>query len=121
MCHTGGFLVWHFFSRRLAGLRLIDVRHANQRLIQLLDILRIDLDLNLITGDKSLSGGSQVLAIPVNSLDDTTLGEGEVIYLLPVEIGTCHDLYEQAGTPFGTEGWSRDHLVLENHVKGLYL
>ena len=88
MCHTGGFLVWHFFSRRLAGLRLIDVRHANQRLIQLLDILRIDLDLYLITGDKGLSGGSQVLAIPVNSLDDTTLGEGEVIYLLPVEIGT---------------------------------
>ena len=121
MCHTGGFLVWHFFSRRLAGLRLIDVRHANQRLIQLLDILRIDLDLYLITGDKSLSGGSQVLAIPVNSLDDTTLGEGEVIYLLPVEIGTCHDLYEQPGTPFGTEGWSRDHLVVENHVKRFYL
>ena len=48
MCHTGGFLVWHFFSRRLAGLRLIDVRNANQRLIQLLDILRIDLDLYLI-------------------------------------------------------------------------
>ena len=52
MCHTGGFLVWHFFSRRLAGLQLIDVRHANQRLIQLLDILRIDLDFYLITGDK---------------------------------------------------------------------
>lgn len=48
MCHTGGFLVWHFFSRRLADQRLIDVRHANQRLIQLLDILRIDLDLYLI-------------------------------------------------------------------------
>ena len=46
---------------------------------------------------------------------------GSVIYLLPVEIGTCHDLDEQAGTPFGTEGWSRDHLVIENHVKGLYL
>ena len=117
MCHTGGFLVWHFFSRRLAGLRLIDVRHANQRLIQLLDILRIDLDLNLITGDKSLSGGSQALAIPVNSLDDTTLGEGEVIYLLPVEIGTCHDLYEQAVTPFGTEGSTQDNLVIKNHKK----
>ena len=87
MCHTGGFLVWHFFSRRLADQRLIDVRHANQRLIQLLDILRIDLDLYLIAGDKGLSSRSQVLAIPVNSLDDTTLGEGEVIYLLPVEIG----------------------------------
>ena len=84
-------------------------------------ILRIDLDLYLIAGDKGLSSRSQVLAIPVNSLDDTTLGEGEVIYLLPVEIGTCHDLDEQAGTPFGTEGWSRDHLVIENHVKGLYL
>lgn len=61
MCHTGGFLVWHFFSRRLAGLRLIDVRHANQRLIQLLDILRIDLDLYLITGDKVCPAGAKSL------------------------------------------------------------
>ena len=106
MCHHRGILGVAFLSEAIADQRLIDVPPCYQRLIQLLDILRIDLDLYLIAGDKGLSSRSQVLAIPVNSLDDTTLGEGEVIYLLPVEIGTCHDLDEQAGTPFGTEGWS---------------